>query len=150
MADPALDIPSFRLAFPAFASMAQYPDATISLNWDMATAFLGARESYIYVGTQQQTALNLLTAHLLALAIGIASGSTSSGGAVTSATIDKVSVTMTAPTTDSGWQFWLSGTPYGMQLWALLSMIGAGGRYIGGSPERFGFRRVGGGFGPPW
>jgi hypothetical protein len=33
-----------------------------------------------------------------------------------------------------------------LQLWALLQKVSAGGVYIGGSPERRGFRKIGGRF----
>jgi hypothetical protein len=85
--------------------------------------------------------------------LALISGSGGSGGGgvtgvVTGATIDKVSVQLAAPTTKSGWQYWLASTPYGMQLWAFLSIKSAGGLYIGGRPERRAFRKVGGNFLP--
>lgn len=149
MADPSLDITVFRATFPQFASVVQFPDALITLQWGMATSYLGAYSNCIYdTLDQQQSALYLMLAHLLAIQATIAGGSTGGGGPITGATVDKVSVTMAAPPTKSNFGWWLSQTPYGQQLLALLGIVGAGGFYIGGSPERAAFRRVGGGFGP--
>lgn len=149
MADPTLDIAYFRSAYPQFASAVQFPDVLISAQWIVATAYLGKYSNCIYDDLeQQQSALYLMLAHLLTIQAAIAGGSTGGGGPITGATVDKVSVTMAAPTTRDSWTFWLMQTPYGQQLLALLSVVGAGGFYIGGSPERAAFRRVGGGFGP--
>jgi hypothetical protein len=149
MADPTLDIAAFREMFPQFASVVQFPDGMITLQWTIATSYLGKYSNCIYDDLdQQQSALYLMLAHLLTIQANIASGSTGGGGPITGATVDKVSVTMAAPTNKSDFAFWLNQTPYGQQLLALLGIVGAGGFYIGGSPERAAFRRVGGGFGP--
>lgn len=149
MAEPhVIDIPSFRILFPQFASETAYPDATLTAFFGAATVYLGDYDNYALCGQGRQYALNLLTAHLLAVGTGAAAATGSGGGVVTGSTIDKVSVTLMAPPAKSAWAFWLSGSPYGLQLWALLKVRSAGGYYIGGLPERDAFRRVGGGFGP--
>lgn len=148
MADPhVIDLASFRILFPQFAVPVAYPDAVLTAFFGSATAYLGEYDNYALSGQGLQTGLNLMTAHLLAIGTGAAAG-TGGSGVVTGSTIDKVSVTLMAPPARTAWAFWLSGSPYGAQLWALLSMRSAGGFFIGGSPEREGFRRVGGGFGP--
>lgn len=63
---------------------------------------------------------------------------------MTSASEGSVSVGMMAPPAKNGWQFWLSSTPYGVQLGALLGVASAGGVFIGGSEERAAFRKAGG------
>lgn len=146
MAEHTLDIAQFRAIFPAFANDVLFPNVRIQANWDLATAFIPAYDGVLLNGPGLQAALNFMTAHLLASSVLLAAGQTSV--VVTGATIDKVSVSMAPPPTKSGWQWWLATTPYGVQLWALLSLRSAGGYYIGGMPERYGFRRVGGGFGP--
>jgi len=140
VAQHTLDIPAFRLAFPAFASESAYPDATITLRWGDATVFLGAYDGCLLSGVGLQSALNYLTAHLLASFTLIAQGQTSV--VVTGSTVDKVSVSLQPPPAKTGWQWWLSTTPYGLQLWALLSARSAGGYYVGGRPERAAFRKV--------
>lgn len=149
MAQQTLDITTFRLLFPEFVNATTFPDAYIQAQWDAAVAAMGDQDGWALAGASLKTALNYLTAHLMKLNVLIASGGGGGvTGVVTGATIDKVSVQMAAPTTRGGWQYWLASTPYGMQLWALLSMKSAGGLYIGGRPERRAFRKVYGNFLP--
>lgn len=149
MAQHTLDLATFRLLFPEFANATTFPDAYIQAQWDAAVAHMGDYDGWALSGSSLQTALNYLTAHLLKINVLIAAGGGGGvTGVVTGATVDKVSVQLAAPTTRNGWQYWLASTPYGMQLWALLSMKSAGGLYIGGRPERRAFRKVGGNFLP--
>lgn len=83
-----------------------------------------------------------MTAHLTALSDLAAQSQTP--GYEQSATIDKVSVSLTPPPNKNQWQFWLNTTPYGMQLLALLQSKSAGGFYIGGLPETAAFKKVAG------
>lgn len=146
MATHTLDIATFRLLFPVYADVTKFPDAYIQAEWDLAVAYFGDVDGCLFNGTTKQSALNLMTAHLMWLNVLIAAGGSSggAGGVLTGATIDKVSVTLSPPPFKDGWQFWLSQTPYGQQLWALLSLKAAGGFYFGGLPERKPFRKVGG------
>lgn len=134
------DAAAFRVAFPAFASVAIYPDVTILTQADAAACFLAAQSC----GCDTYS-LQLMVAHLLTLATQIAAG-TGGGGQVTSASIDKVSVGITAPPTRDGFSYWLGSSPYGLQLLALLAHCGIGGTYVGGRAERAAFRSVGGVF----
>lgn len=149
MATHSLDPAAFRLAFPAFADVAAYPDARLNVTFGLATGYLGSADGLLLSGTPLQAALEFLTAHLLALNDMAAQGATVPGP-VTGSTVDKVSVQVAPPPFKSGWQWWLSQTPYGAQLWGLLTVKSAGGFYVGGMPERAAFRRVGGGFGQGW
>ncbi len=134
------DVSAFRLSFPAFANDAAYSDVSLRANWDAATCYVSP-QSYGYLHGECRTrALNLMTAHLVALADTVKAGQTP--GMVSAATIDKVTVTLTPPPIKSQWQWWLSLTPYGQQLLALLSASAAGGFYISGLPESSAFRRV--------
>lgn len=144
MAQHTLDIAAFRLAFPAFANTTTYPDPTIELRWGEATVYLGEYDGCLLSGVGLQSALNYLTAHILASFALIATGQTP--GIVTDSRVDKVAVSLAPPPTRDGWQWWLATTPYGVQLWALLIAKSAGGWYVGGSRERAAFRRVGGQF----
>lgn len=130
----AFDLSAFRELYPTFATV---PDTAVN-----ATA--GQAACYIDSTCADDCAIFLMVAHLLASAQKIALGQQT--GQVTSATIDKVAVTVAqAPGTDS-YRYWLNGTPYGQQLLALLARCAAGGLYVGGAPERAAFRRVGGSF----
>lgn len=146
------DDAAFRAQFPEFSNTTDYPEATIQIFWDTATVFISDQDSpcTILQGKSRRAALNMLTAHLMTLsaqaAQGPAGAGQSQGGYETSASIGDVSVARMAPPVKNGWQFFLSQTPYGQQLWALLSMLAAGGWSVGGLPERTGFRKVGGVF----
>lgn len=134
---PVFDIAAFRAAFPAFADEVIYPDAMITAVSDAALCFLSEHSC-----SCDTAAWQLATAHLMFLRTQAASGAP--GGLVTSASIDKVSVTVTPPPARDGYSYWLSLSPYGLELMALLSRCSAGGIYVGGRPERAAFRSVGG------
>lgn len=139
------DVAEFRLQFPAFANEITFPDAMLQRHWDMATCYVSDIGNYGWLqGRCRQLAINLMTAHLTALSVLIAAGQTP--GLVQNATIDKVSVGLTPPPLRNQWQWWLSTTPYGQELLALLQTRSVGGWYIGGRPELAAFRRVGGRF----
>lgn len=146
------DDANFRAQFPEFSDTAKYPEATIQIFWNIAIEFISDSDSpcSILRGNTRRAALNMLTAHLMVLssqaAQGPAGAGQSQGGYETSATIGDVSVSRMQPPVKNGWQFWLSQTPYGQQLWALLSLKAVGGWSVGGLPERTGFRKIGGVF----
>jgi hypothetical protein len=128
--------------FPAFADVTKFPDASIQMWWTMATVYITDYDNCLISGPTLQAALNLMTAHLAQTFTMIASGAgTGTPGLVTGATEGSVSISMTPPPAKNAWQFWLSSTPYGLQLWALLSSLLVGGITIGGHPERSSFRR---------
>jgi hypothetical protein len=89
-------------------------------------------------------ALELMTAHLAKLAdLNIELDQNAMPGG---ATVDRVSITLIPPPMHDQWEWWYGTTNYGQQLLALLKVKSIGGRFIGGSFERFGFRKFGGGF----
>lgn len=132
----------FRDVFPAVATC-DVSDAAISYWWDLAVIYISG--GWSLSGKALEHARNLMTAHLLYTSGKSASGD-SSTGAAQSASEGSVSVSFVAPTTKSGWGYWLSGSPYGVQLWAFLNLKSAGGSYVGGLPESSGVRKVGGVF----
>lgn len=140
------DIAAFRAAFPAFADATLYPDATILAWASMANCSL--QESCMLNGDCFTLAWQLLTAHIGFLLTRAAAGMM--GGVLTSATIDKVTVGFAPPPFRSGWAYWLSQSPYGIQLQGMLSAKAAGGFYFSGTPyaERSAFRVAGGRFVP--
>lgn len=145
MATLTFDVTAFRLQFPAYADATLFPDATLQMYWDNATCYIDDNGSYGWLqGTCRQLALNLMTAHLVALSVIVAAGQVP--GLMQTATIDKVSVGLTPPPLKNQWGWWLSLTPYGQQLWALLQVNSVGGFYTGGAPELAAFRRIGGFF----
>lgn len=141
MADHTFDPAAFRLAFLQFEDVTLYPDATLSAWWSMAGVAVSTADNCVLSGDTLQTILNLMTAHMGTMIARMAAG----GGGVgfqSGATIDKVTVSYSPPPYKNGWQAWLSSTPYGLQIWALLEILSSGGFYIGGMPETHAFRKV--------
>ena len=137
------DVVLFRSQFPVFTNATTYPTPMLQMYWDMAICYINDEGNYGWLnGVCRQLALDLMTAHLTALSLLIVAGQVP--GLVQSATIDKVSVSLTPPPQPNQWQWWLGLTPYGQQLLALLQTRAVGGFYIGGLPERSAFRKVGG------
>lgn len=133
----------FRARYAEFRNPVDYPDETLNAFFQDASAYVSNQNGGCYVGgmslSQQTLALNLMTAHLLAISKMIAAGDTP--GIVNSATIDKVTVSITPPPAKNQWQWWLSTTSYGQQLLSLLNMLSVGGFYVPGAPgARMGFR----------
>lgn len=145
MSDPVFNAVEFREKFPAFADATKYPDELLSGYFDMAKCFVWPHEWCLLHGDCLQNAMDLMTAHIAFSQTMINNGQ-SVPGIMVGATIDKVSVSVSPPPTSNGWQYWLATTPYGMMLWALLIGKASGGFYVGGSPERRGFRKIGGFF----
>ena len=77
-----------------------------------------------------------MAAHLLTINDKIMSGNVSAGGRITSASIDKISVSLEAPQSKNDWNYWLSLTPYGQALLALLASKAPIGIYSGGTNYR--------------
>lgn len=136
MATVLLDIAAFRAQFPAYANSITFTNAEIQAQWDLATAYITDNTNtacYLRMNPKQQrAALNLMTAHLMALNQAAASGQPA--GLVQGATIDKVSVQLTPPPEVNQWQWWLNQTPYGQQLLSLLQVISAGGFFYNPRP----------------
>lgn len=132
------DLSAFRTAYPVFDSV---PDATVQAAATSALCLIGQDGCDCDVAMWQ-----LMVAHLLYIQGQVATGN-GNAGAVTSATIDKVSVAFAAPPFGtSAYKFWLFKSPYGGQLLAMLDRCSRGGVYVGGLPERSAFRSVGGVF----
>lgn len=140
-----LDIPAFRIAFPAFSNVTTYPNAMLNLYYANAGFYISQNDAWCGLsGAQLDYVLQSLLAHILYCAGLIAAGQTNV--IISGSTVADVSVTLEPPQTKSGWEWWLCTSPYGQQLWALLQMQSAGGWAIGGLPETSAFRKVGGFF----
>jgi hypothetical protein len=131
----------FRAQFPAFANTTTYPEALLAGYFAMATCYLDPDDGCKISGGCLQLALNLLTAHLAYLNSSDPGGNV---GVITSASIDKISTTVTIPVSNSAFSVWLNLSGYGLQLRALLKTHAVGGDYVGGSIERRAFRKAGG------
>lgn len=150
----AYDDAAFRQLFTAFADTTKWPETSLSMYWTVATDYISVSDNPCNMlnGNSLALALNLMTAHLATLfnadATNVADGDAPGqpGGVEVSASVGAVSVSMLPPPIKDAWDYWLNQTSYGQQLLALLKVKSVGGFYVGGLPERTGFRKVGGVF----
>lgn len=144
MASFTFDVSAFRVSYPAFASDTSFPDATLEAYWDTACLYI-KNDDYGYLnGDSRYKALTLMTAHLTAISVLVASGQSTSQAQ--SASVGQVSVSIVPPPNKNQFDWWLNATPYGQQLLVLLQMKSVGGMYIGGLPETSALRKAGGVF----
>lgn len=146
MTATAFNAASFRTQFAAFADTAVYPATLLQSWWTMGSAYISTNNGLSWAYTQQQAqfANDLMCAHLIALYNQINIGQTP--GLVDAATEGSVNVHLVPPPTKTAFQNWLSQTPYGQQLRALLDLVAGPGLFIGGLPQTGSFRNTGGNF----
>ena len=144
MATITFDVTKFREQFPEFSNEITYPDSMLEMYWEMATCYVSNEDYGCLSGSCRELALYFMTAHLTKIGTDTTNGE--DPAFVTSATVDKVSVSTQPPPQKDQYEWWLSLTSYGQQLLALLKAKSAGGLYVGGSPERAAFRGIGGCF----
>ena len=138
-----LDVAWFRNSFIEFQDPTAYPDIMLNAWYANAGNYISQSDAYEgLTGSSLDFALQLLTAHLLHNIT--AMGKNQNTGVVTGSTVGDISVTLQPPPVKSGWEFWLSSSAYGIQLWAFLSSQSVGGWSIGGYPETHVLRRAGG------
>ena len=116
-----LDIPQFRIEYPEFADIVEYPDFRITQAWDMATC----------------TAIQLLTAHMLKTDENYKESFNSDVGTiVNNAREDLIDVGVKDIPTSNNWEYTLSTTVYGRKYIFILSSKAMGGFLGGGTPVR--------------
>ena len=135
-----LNIATFREVYPAFSDDTKYPDSVITQGFTKATIFFKNETNCLIDDSQLETILYLMTAHLLQVQANVTNGNTS--GVVTSASIDKISVSIASPKNADNFEYFLNQTIYGQELLALLGMLIVGGLYIGGSYETMAFKKA--------
>lgn len=94
-------------------------------NWD-----INAFKSRINI------AIYLMTAHRLTLVYNAKNNQSGQGGKISSATVGSVSTSFEAIPNASKFDYWLSLSPYGLDLLGLLETLTACPKYIGGSLTR--------------
>lgn len=148
MAQPPFNDALFRQQFPAFADTTKWSPALLLMYWQEVGCWIEDGGTYgMLSGNCTVLAMNMLLAHFLELSkLNKANGTSKQGGFKTGAGVDKVNVQYLAPPNQDQFTWWLNQTNYGMQLGAFLEMKAVGGTFIGGLPERTGFRKVRGGF----
>lgn len=145
------DVILFRDQFPNQFPDPPYTNDLIETYWNIATCYISDENCGFLTGECRRVAINLMTAHLLALNI----QSNIDGenvipqqAFIESATISKITVSLQKFETKSQFSWWLNQTPYGQQLSSLLNASLVGGFYYGGYNELGSFRRSGGNFIP--
>ena len=146
MSKIAFDASRFRAAIPAFSNETLYPSAVLQMKWIAATCIVSDDDDgFVLTERQRECVLDLLVAHLLEIDSMIAIGQNVVN--IQGATVDKVSVTATAPVAATGLQLWFQTTPHGQMIRIILQSATVGGLYVGGSrAEKRSFRRAGGMF----
>lgn len=144
-----VDAAKFRTDFPAFASVATYPDASVNFWLTLGYALLRP-ERWVDLIDQ---GVELFVAHNLTLEK-LAAGGNPSGAIVNSKQVDKLSVgydTSAGLIPDAG-NFNL--TTYGTRFFFLMNMAGMGGTQLGAGAAGFApgvvAIIVGGPLGPGW
>jgi len=125
--------------FALYSNPSIYPEPLLQAFWNVAINYMSDTGNFGDIqGTQRQEALNLMLAHLVYI------NNLTQAGTVPylmqTATIDKVTVGLTPPPLKNQFQWWLSVSPYGQQLLAMLQANSVGGHYIGGSSPRAGLQ----------
>lgn len=143
MALHVFDLPSFQAACPALASA---DPTALQTTFGTAATIMTPYDGCLLNGDAKQLALNLMTGHLTQIAAMLVADPGAVVGPVANAAEGSVSLGLVPAPATSAWAYWLASTPYGIQLWALLSVKSAGGIMVGGSLERASFRQAGGGF----
>lgn len=129
------DYSLFCSQIPEYSDPVLYPQATVENFWNIGTNYIS---SYYddYEGSRAFM-LNLMAAHLIYLNALVTSGQ--SPTLTKSASVDKVTVGLEPPPIKSQFGWWLSTTPRGLQLNALLSISLVGGLYVSTESGRWGY-----------
>lgn len=138
-----LDITAFRVNFPLYADETKYPDILLNAQYEIGKCYI-ADNNCTMAEPCREYALQAMLAHLLYIRDQVNAGN--KVGVITSASEGEVSVSLATPVVDDEWHYWFNSSPYGTELIALLDVQSVGGFYVGGSPERKAFRKVGGMF----
>lgn len=118
----------FRLAFPAFASVQNYPDSVVQMQLDLSLLRMNAERwgNLLDYGSYLFTAhhLSIRRSEALAAAAGGAPGQ--GGGLLTSKSVDGVSMSYDVSTTaNEGAGYW-NQTSFGREFWQLARTMGIG------------------------
>lgn len=145
MTTHVFNYPEFQSQFVEYASSPV--ESVLDVYFALATNFVNPDDNWCggLNGSTLDYALNCIVAHYCYINDQIAMGV--DNVIVTASGIDKVTVSLLAPPIKNMFQYWLSTSPYGKQLLALLSVKSAGGWYVGaGISERRAFRKAYGTF----
>lgn len=128
-------IQEFRQRYPEFADKDKYANASLEDTLDLASCYISLRDYGSLRGNCRKRAFYLMMAHLQTIKDMLKKGKTQVV-VTSSASIDKVSVTLAMPPINSQAQWWFNISTYGSQLWAMLEIKASAPFYIGGSFQR--------------
>lgn len=140
----ALVVSEFRADCPEFGDDITYTDADIEHWFDVTGNYVTTNDYGYLTGDKRKLALYLFTAHLMYLNNKVLSGALPMP--LNSADEGTVKISFTTPPAKSMWQWWLTTSPYGLQLLGLFSTAKVGGFIYGGSNVRAGIRKPNGCF----
>lgn len=127
----------FRTHFPEFTDATLYPNGLVSYWLSVAEKLVNADRW----GTLTDTGIELLAAHNIVLERKAAAASETgavpgeASGGVASKSIDSVSVSYDTSSSAEEGAGNYNLTTYGQRYWHLAKLMGAGGMFIGGSPD---------------
>lgn len=134
MAVITANITQFLLIYPQFNTEELKPIA----EYYLSDTISWAQKSWALkrFGGRLNTAIYLLTAHRTFLNSQAQTGQAGQSGKVASASADGVSVSYAQMPGSDNFDYWLSLSPYGLELAALLDLLTTVPQYTGGSFER--------------
>ena len=127
------NLEQFYIYFPEFNTEAYQPTVEVWFNETLDTAQnwnLALWGKYINKG------IYLLTAHICKLRFSSMNGQSGQGGQVASATVDGVTVSFNNFQSNRFNDYYLTLTPYGLELLNLINLLTGNPKYFGGSFER--------------
>lgn len=142
----AFNASRLRASIPSLVNETLYPTAVLQMKWILSTVIVTDETGDgVLTEMQREAVLDLMVAHLLEIDSMIALGQNVVN--IQGASIDKVSVTATAPVATTALQLWLQTTAHGQTIRIILQAATRGGFYIGGSTtEKRSIRRAAGQF----
>lgn len=136
-------VENLRNAFPEFGDASKYPNEYIQRFITMATMYIST-VSGIIRDDVRILAIEYMACHLMTLSAidgqGNAQGDGNSGGVLSSASIESVSVAFQAVIASDAFEQWIQSTSYGKMYWALLQANTPTGIYWVGVKRAFGIR----------
>jgi Protein of unknown function (DUF4054) len=122
------DYALFQAQIPLYATSPV--ESVVEVYWGVATYYVSNIDRGVLNDGARAYAINLMTAHLIFVDALAAEGQVP--GLMQNATVDKVTVGLTPPPLPDQWQWWLSLSPYGQKLLALLQALSVGGFFVSG------------------
>lgn len=129
-----LSVEEMRVLLRAFQDTQKYPENVLSISLTLAQQYIHPQDCCLLKGLSRRLAIYYMAAHVQTLQDQAVSGNLSNG-VPTSASIDRVSVSVAPPPYKDQYEYWLNQTPYGAMYLALLNSVTGLGVYVGGSNE---------------